>query len=145
MKANIQPPAPRQSGAGTSAVTIFPSKVEAVVSVQPEVYTLDVILRTAHRFMDRCYVHVNQANPTLIEVSFRQRGETDLDVVTGEFCNELLDGTLREIVSRESRAERDLILAHALSRHPVLNSEFETADAFSDPANLLTADSKCTA
>lgn len=145
MKVNILPPASTPSPAGASAVMASGSSAEVTVSVQPAVYTLDVILKTAHRFMDRCYIHVNQANPALIEVGFRQRGTTDLAAVTGEFCNELLDGVLRQIVSRESRTERDLILAHALSRHPVLNSELETADAFSGPANLLTADKKCTA
>jgi hypothetical protein len=62
-----------------------------------------------------------------------------------EFCNDLLDDALRAIISRESQAERDLILAHALSRHPILNREYESAPAFSDPVGLLNPDPKCMA
>jgi hypothetical protein len=53
--------------------------------------------------------------------------------MAGEFCNALLDQTLREIVSQESEAERNLILAHALSRTTLIHPELETESPIPAP------------
>ncbi|NOZ94434.1 MAG: His-Xaa-Ser system protein HxsD [Acidobacteria bacterium] len=50
------------------------------------------------------------------------------DAVEAAFRRELLDQDLREKVARETEALRNLILAHALSRVPLLHTEEETAD-----------------
>jgi His-Xaa-Ser system protein HxsD len=63
-------------------------------------------------------------------VRFRGKGiGSPLDQIAGEFCNELLDQTLREIVARESEPVRNLVLAHALSRTPFADTESETNSA----------------
>lgn len=97
------------------------------------VYGLSALLKVAYRFTDRCYLHLQQRTPTQIEVRFRAKAtEISLDEIAGEFLNELLDQSLREIVLRESEAERNLILAHALSRTTLLHPELESTDPFSD-------------
>ena len=128
-----------------SAAVVMCHENGFVVSVQPSVYTLEVILGVSHRYTAKCFVHVQQAHSNLVEVRFQQRGSEDVGLLAKEFCNELLDGRLRDLVARESQAERDLILAHALSRHPLLNRELEGAEAFSDPAGVLLPDLKCRA
>jgi His-Xaa-Ser system protein HxsD len=98
------------------------------------VYTLSALLRVAYRFTDRCYLHLQNKNERLVEVRFRPKAAArPLDEIAGEFCNELLDQSLREIVARESEPVRNLILAHALSRTPFVDPEIETTDPFTDP------------
>jgi His-Xaa-Ser system protein HxsD len=97
------------------------------------VYTLSALLRVAYRFTDRCYLHLQKKSEHLVEVRFRSKNaEASLDKIAGDFCNELLDQSLREIVARESEPVRNLILAHALSRTPFVDPELETVDPFAD-------------
>ncbi len=131
------------SSVPSAAIATF-SDDGILVTVQPSVYTLEVIMRTAHRFTARCFVHLSRTEDA-VEVRFQPRGGMDGANLALEFCNDLLDDALRDIVAQESRAERDLILAHALSRHPVLNREYESAQAFSDPVGLLNPDTRCVA
>jgi His-Xaa-Ser system protein HxsD len=49
------------------------------------------------------------------------------------FFRELHDQALREIISRETEGVRDLILAHALSRIPILDAELDKQDYRDDP------------
>jgi His-Xaa-Ser system protein HxsD len=98
------------------------------------VYTLSALLRVAYRFTDRCYLHLQKKSERVVDVRFRPKAdECPLDKIAGQFCNELLDQSLREIVARESEPVRNLILAHALSRTPFIAPELETADPFADP------------
>jgi His-Xaa-Ser system protein HxsD len=98
------------------------------------VYDLSALLRVAYRFTDRCYLHLQKRTEHLVEVRFRPKaGEPPLDKIAGEFCNELLDQSLREIVARESEPVRNLILAHALSRTPFVDPELETTNPFAAP------------
>ncbi len=95
------------------------------------VYSLPALLRVAYRFTDRCYLHLQRKSEHVVEVRFRAKTlEIALDTIAGEFCNELLDQSLREIVARESEPVRNLILAHALSRTPFVDPELETGDPF---------------
>ena len=102
------------------------------------VYGLPALLRVAYRFTDRCYLHLQRKSEHVVEVRFRAKApETALENIAGEFCNELLDQSLREIVARESEPVRNLILAHALSRTPFVDPELESADPFAanDPSS----------
>lgn len=75
-------------------------------------------MKVVYRFTDRCFVHLQHRTDKIVEVRFKVKNpqESFLDQVAGEFCNELLDQTLREIISKESEPVRNLVLAHALSR-----------------------------
>ena len=97
------------------------------------VYSLSALLRVAYRFTDRCYLHLQRKSEHIVEVRFRAKTqEIPIENLAEEFCNELLDQSLREIVGRESEPVRNLILAHALSRTPLVDPELESADPFSD-------------
>lgn len=86
------------------------------MEVDLQVYGLAALLKVAHRFTDRCVVHLERRDPQTIEVRFRPKGDQiPLESIAGEFCNEILDQRLREIVAHESEPVRNLILAHALS------------------------------
>lgn len=87
------------------------------MEVDVGVYGLDAIRKVAHKFTDRCFIHLHHRNEQTIEVRFQAKSaQVPLDSIAGEFCNEILDQRLREIVARESEPVRNLVLAHALSR-----------------------------
>ena len=107
------------------------------------VYPLLPLLKTAYRFTDRCYLHLQLKSAAVVEVRFiAKEASSTLDSVAGEFCNELLDQTLRESVARESEAERNLILAHALSRTSLLHPELDAAAPFHDPEHIADSDKR---
>ncbi|GEP43090.1 hypothetical protein BGE01nite_23810 [Brevifollis gellanilyticus] len=107
-----------------------------------DVYSMNNILRTAHRFSDLYFIDVQATDGTDVRILLKAKSAAgeEPSSLEGRFLNELLDGKLREIIAEESRLERDVILAHALSRHPVLLKEYEAAEAFTDPVGLLTPD-----
>jgi His-Xaa-Ser system protein HxsD len=94
-----------------------------LAEVDLSVYGLPALLKTAYRFTDRCYLHLQYNESSRVEVRFRAKAGISLTEIPGEFCNELLDQTLREMVARESEPERNLILAHALSKTTLLHPE----------------------
>jgi His-Xaa-Ser system protein HxsD len=97
-----------------------------LVQVDLGVYPISALLRVAYRFTDRCYLHLQRAGDS-VDVRFRTKtASPPLDQIAGDFCNELLDQSLREIVARESEPVRNLILAHALSRTSFADPKPET-------------------
>jgi len=105
------------------------------------VYSLTALLRVAHKFTDRCYLHLQYEDAKRVGVRFRGKSHTaDLASIVGEFQNELLDQTLREIVGQETEPLRNLILAHALSETALIRPELETTDPTDDPLAVGTPD-----
>lgn len=88
------------------------------------IYSKTALMKVVHRFSDRCFVHLQEESDAVVAVRFTQKApDGNLDSLAGEFCNELLDQTLREIVARESEPTRNLVIAHALSRTSLVNSD----------------------
>ena len=97
-----------------------------ITRVDLGIYSMSALLRVAYRFTDRCYLHLERDGFS-VYVRFRAKASAPpLDQIAGEFCNELLDQTLREIVAQESEPVRNLVLAHALSRTSFVDSERES-------------------
>jgi His-Xaa-Ser system protein HxsD len=104
-------------------------------------YSLTALLRVAHRFTDRCYLHLQFEGEQRVGVRFRGKPNgAELSGIVGEFLNELLDQTLREIVSQETEPVRNLILAHALSDTALIRPELEILDPSEDPLAVATPD-----
>jgi len=83
------------------------------------VYSVDAIKRAAYKFADRTSVIISSASGTSVKLAFSflgQHARNDPEQVVADFCNELLDQDLREIIQRETRPVRNVILAHAFSR-----------------------------
>lgn len=102
-----------------------------LVTVDPEVYGLNAILKVAYWFTDRAFLHLQYGVDQKIEVRLRTRDpNTQVDDLVGEFMNELLDQKLRETVAAETEGIRDLIFRHALSETSLLHRDLETTDPF---------------
>lgn len=94
------------------------------MEVDLDVYGLAPVLKVADKFTDRCFVHLQLRSNRVVEVRFCSKDSPGaLESIAGEFCNEILDQRLREIVSCESEPVRNLILAHALSRTELMKSQ----------------------
>lgn len=111
-------------------------------------YSITALQRVAHKFTNRCYVHLEPMDEQRVVVRFRAKSSgTELSTMAGEFMNELLDQTLRETVGRETEAVRNLLLAHALSNTSLIRPELETTDPSDDPLGVSVPDDAkdCTA
>ena len=113
----------------------------ALARVQLDVYGLQPLLKTAHKFTDRAFIHLEYERDGVVLVRFRTKRSLDsLQDIAGEFLNELLDQQLREELSVQTEPVRRLILAQAFSRTNLLNPELDSADPTSDPMDLETPD-----
>ena len=107
------------------------------------IYSRMALMKVAHNFTDRCYVHLQEESEKLVTVRFRamQPGQ-DCSPLAGEFMNAVLDQTLREQVGAETELVRNLILAHALSNTSLIRPELETTDPALDPHHVGAPDGK---
>ena len=113
----------------------------ALARVQLDVYGLQPLLKTAHRFTDRAFIHLEYERDGVVLVRFKTKRRLDsLQDIAGEFLNELLDQQLRERLSLQTEPVRRLILAQAFSRTNLLNPELDNADRMSDPLDVQTPD-----
>jgi His-Xaa-Ser system protein HxsD len=95
-----------------------------LIEVDLEVYGIAALMKVADKFTDRCFVHLQRRGEQIVEVRFRSKdSRVPLDSIAGEFCNEILDQRLREIVALESEPVRNLVFAHALSRVDLADAE----------------------
>lgn len=124
-------PAPEQS---CHFLVAEGSHLYAVIDLT--VYSEITVLRAAHKFTDRCHLHLEREAATRIGVRFRAKdGTADCTRVAGEFFNEILDQRLREIVQRESEPVRNLMLAQALSGTALIHPELDAAEPPKDVAS----------
>jgi His-Xaa-Ser system protein HxsD len=83
-------------------------------------YSVNALRKAAYRLAARCTIVIQDSrDPDRVEVEFRfGRDSTDEDVadVTNQFFRDATDYELRDRISTETAAVRNLILAHAFSR-----------------------------
>src|SRR5256885_1431365 len=90
------------------------------------IYGLDAIKKTAYKFADKASIVLQPQDGDAISVNFTfkaKQGTANAEDVIADFCSELLDQDLREIVKRETLPIRNLILAHAFSRTSLVKDE----------------------
>ena len=83
-----------------------------MIRVAKDLYSREVLLKTAYSFTDRVYLHLAQDEKHWI-VSWKPREGQDLDA--GEFENELIAQALRENLLKETSALRQVILVRAFA------------------------------
>jgi His-Xaa-Ser system protein HxsD len=89
------------------------------LSLATTIYSVDAIKKTAYKFADRTSIIISPESGTTVSVIFNFKEEdptNSSERVIADFCNELLDQDLREIIKRETGPLRNLILAHAFSK-----------------------------
>jgi His-Xaa-Ser system protein HxsD len=99
-----------------------------IVSFDATVYKPNAIKKAAYKFGGLFYVLITQLDRAT-EVRLKPKAScTSLDALVGDFCNEVLDQELREIVAAETTGVRDLLLALAFSKTTLIEPELETGE-----------------
>ena len=78
-------------------------------------YTKSTVLKSTYKFTDRAYIYIdkNMEKQEFI-IYFTSKNNLSIDVLSGEFMNELLDQELRSVVLEQTLKVRDVIVARAL-------------------------------
>lgn len=104
------------------------------IDVDPTVYRLTAVKKTAYKFGDRCHVKIEILADEKIRIHLRAKRLIDNPrFLVGEFENELLDQELREQLAEETAPIRNLLLAQAFSATSLLDPQGETAAFEADP------------
>lgn len=98
-------------------------KEEHRLLVDTKVYSLEAIKKAAYKLASKSAILITLGEGTSVSLLFNpaRRGSSIPEDVVSEFCIELLDQDLREIVKRETTPVRNLILAHAFSRTSLID------------------------
>jgi His-Xaa-Ser system protein HxsD len=96
-----------------------------VLDLDTSIYSLEAIKKVAYRFANRTSVIINSKSNTTVSVAFNFIGKyskADPEQTIADFCNEIIDQDLREIIKRETTPIRNLILAHAFSKTSLVDN-----------------------
>jgi His-Xaa-Ser system protein HxsD len=109
----------------------------AVVRVQLGVYGLEPLLKAAHVFTGKCFVHIEDEGAGSVLCRLKPiRPLDNSERLAGEFANELIDQSLRARLSASTEPVRRILIAQAFSNTNLLHPEFDAASSESDPAGL---------
>lgn len=110
----------------------------AVLQVDSTLYELDAILRACYKYTDRCYLFLTRDPGTegLVNIFFMSKRQSDLSEVMGDFCNELVDQSLRLALSQEFGPIRELVVAQAFSEGNLLDPQRDEGDYASDSLGI---------
>ncbi|MGQ5490858.1 His-Xaa-Ser system protein HxsD [Thauera sp. ZXT1-4] len=87
-----------------------------VVEIDASLFDRAAIFKTAYWGTERAFLYLTQdkdAGRIYAELRPKKPDATDLETVAREFCNALIDQQTRQIVLRETSAERDVLLTKA--------------------------------
>ncbi|MBW1811021.1 MAG: His-Xaa-Ser system protein HxsD [Deltaproteobacteria bacterium] len=92
--------------------------------VDERIFPRPVVIGAAYMFIDRCYVQLARAPKKFVEVSLKGKKKVSkqrLDLLKGEFENELLHQLIRVQVAEKTDSLREVIVGRALlSAEPVM-------------------------
>ena len=90
---------------------------KTVILINPKLYSLEAVYGAAYVFLDKAYIYLEQDPRSKIKVNLKWKTKMTkkrLEVMRGEFLNELLNFSLREKISKSNRKIREYIVARAL-------------------------------
>jgi len=96
---------------------INPKENQIVFWLNSKTYPLEAIYSTAYVFLDRAYVYLDGDPAKRIVVSLKSKeklNKKQLEVLTGEFHNELLNYLLRVEIAKRNKKIRDFVVGTAL-------------------------------
>lgn len=128
-----------------SGTTMATSDGVAAIEVDESLYPKDAVYGAAYTFIDRCYVHLDRAADQRIRVTLRLKPgvTTELDVLAGDFQNELLAQAWRRRIVEENRGFIEAITTKALAGaagppglDELLAADIGADTAFDDPLGI---------
>ncbi len=94
------------------------------VSFSPGIFSLETVKKASYKFTDLVAFEFTQGDGGGIKVvlaPIKEKSAEDLELISKQFKNEVLDQDLRTIVAQETEGIRNLILAQAFSRTDLLS------------------------
>ncbi len=112
-----------------------------VLTLNPQLYSLDVIYGVSYVFIDRAYILLDGDAKKTIKVFIKGKNklsEKCLNALAGEFENELLNYSLRERINKANRKirERTIEKALAIPAPAVLAQPPDYSDYLKDPLGI---------
>lgn len=86
----------------------------ATVTVNPKIYSLDVIYSASYVFLDRAYIKLEGDPDKEVEVIIKTNEEKDLEKIKKDFENELLNYAFYKSQVEKTKEIRNIILQRAL-------------------------------
>jgi len=89
-----------------------------IVAINPRLYSSEAVYGAAYVFLDKAYLFLegNPQEKILIYIKGKKTlNQKELDNLAGDFCNELLNYSLRNKISKDNQKLREYILARALA------------------------------
>ena len=102
---------------GFSNFTINDDSVS--ISVNPEIYPLDVVLSSAYIFTERCYVLIDGDPKEELLVELRPKKKEDLELVARDFNNELVNYANYTVQTIRNQELRQAIISRVLMTNSV--------------------------
>jgi len=90
---------------------------QILIKVNPKIYPMEAIYGASFIFLDRAYVKLDgdpEKNVLVYLKGKKALTKNELKNLAGEFLNELLNYTLRNLISKENKTLREYIVAQAL-------------------------------
>jgi His-Xaa-Ser system protein HxsD len=122
------------------------SKDSISFDVDESLYPLDAVYGACYIFMDKCFVFLSRSKETEVRVRLTARAaatEADLDLLAGEFANELLSQVTRQRLSQATTRIREYYTAAALraaTSAPSIDellAELESEELLEDPLEIM--------
>jgi His-Xaa-Ser system protein HxsD len=114
--------------------------------VDESVYPLEAVYGACYLFLEKCFVYLSRSKPAAVDVRLTARGSAtpaELDVLAGEFANELLSQVTRLRLSQATARIRDYYTAAALraaASAPSVDdllAELESEELLEDPLEIM--------
>jgi len=104
-----------------------------LISVNPKIYPVDVVLSSAYIFTDSCYVLVDGDPNEEIIVELRPKKEGDIEKIGRDFNNELVNYANYAVQAIKNSRLREAILNRVLLTNSVQSEEEFNENAYGAP------------
>jgi len=98
-------------------ISIDVSKNQVSISVDPKIYDLEVVFGAAYVYLERAYIYLDGDTKGNILVYLKGKeklNKKQLENLGGDFCNELINYSLRYQISKRNKKIREYIVSRAL-------------------------------
>lgn len=99
----------------------------ALISVNPKIYSLDIIQYACYAFLDDAEVILDDDKKELITVKLRPKKSSDLESLGRRFNDELLNYAVYKNQSEKNRAVKEAIVQKALFTNQGAEEDIEEA------------------